>query len=104
MDYRYLERMTDNTGIIQFAVLDKPNLKSGHTVDDNARALLVALNMEEKSRERLSLLYTRFLKDACNINRPHCIIFFQRLTTNPKNGSQRPEVRILKCPETALCS
>jgi hypothetical protein len=64
MDYRDLERMTDNTGIIQFAVLDKPNLKSGHTVDDNARALLVALNMEEKSRERLSLLYTRFLKDA----------------------------------------
>lgn len=47
MDYRYLEKMTDETGIIQFGVKDKPNLESGHTVDDNARALLVALNMEE---------------------------------------------------------
>ncbi len=61
MDYQYLEKVTDSTGIIQFAVLDKPNLKSGHTVDDNARALLVALNKED---ERLALLYARFLKDS----------------------------------------
>lgn len=64
MDYQYLEKITDKTGIIQFAVLDKPNPQSGWTVDDNARALLVALNMEGNSRERLAVLYTRFLKNA----------------------------------------
>ena len=64
MDYRYLEKMTDETGFIQFGVGDEPNLESGHTVDDNARALLVSLNMEGDSRERLALLYARYLKDA----------------------------------------
>lgn len=64
MDYRYLEKMTDETGIIQFGVGAEPNLESGYTVDDNARALLVALNMEEDSRERLALLYARYLKEA----------------------------------------
>ncbi len=64
MDYQYLEKMTDQTGIIQFAVLDEPDLKSGHTIDDNARALLVALEMEGEDRERLSSLYLKFLQSA----------------------------------------
>ncbi len=63
MDYRYLEKMSDSTGMIQFAVSDQPDPESGWTVDDNARALLVALNMEE-NRERTAVLYTRFLKEA----------------------------------------
>lgn len=63
MDYRYLEKMTDQTGIIQFAVSDQPNPQSGWTVDDNARALLVALNMEG-NRDKLAFLYAQFLKDA----------------------------------------
>lgn len=44
VSYRHLKRMTDNTGIIQFAKQETPLKESGYTVDDNARALLVAVN------------------------------------------------------------
>jgi len=64
VDYRYLEKMTDRTAIIQFAVQDQPDRKSGYTVDDNARALLVALKMEDEKREELAKIYIRFLKDS----------------------------------------
>jgi hypothetical protein len=64
MDYRHLARMTDETGMIQFSVGGEPDPESGYTVDDNARALMVALNMEDGERERYAALYTRFLKEA----------------------------------------
>lgn len=38
----HLNKLTDNFGIIQFAKLTEPDLSSGYTLDDNARALVVA--------------------------------------------------------------
>lgn len=38
----HLTKLTDNFGIIQFAKLTEPDLSSGYTIDDNARALIVA--------------------------------------------------------------
>lgn len=38
----HLFRLTDDFGIIQFAQLSLPDLSSGYTVDDNARALIAA--------------------------------------------------------------
>ena len=37
----HLFRMTTDMGIIQFAQLNQPDLESGYTLDDNARALIV---------------------------------------------------------------
>jgi len=37
--FEHLDRMTDSTGLIQFAVYGAPQLDSGYTTDDNARAL-----------------------------------------------------------------
>lgn len=36
----HLEKMTTDTGIIQFAVINHPDIASGYTLDDNARALI----------------------------------------------------------------
>jgi len=58
--------MTDSTGIIQFSDKSNPLVESGYTVDDNARALVVALGMEEKEREKLIRIYTTFLQEAQN--------------------------------------
>jgi glycosyltransferase involved in cell wall biosynthesis len=38
----HLTKLTDDFGIIQFAQLTEPDLSSGYTIDDNARALIVA--------------------------------------------------------------
>jgi len=36
----HLKRMTTPFGMIQFAIIDKPDILSGYTLDDNARALI----------------------------------------------------------------
>ncbi len=64
MDYRHLRTMTDATGIVQFAKWDKPDFNSGYTVDDNARALLVALNMAGKEGPAYARIYAGFLHSA----------------------------------------
>jgi hypothetical protein len=43
VDYRHLNAMTDRNGILQFSRLQKPDPDSGYTLDDNARALILAL-------------------------------------------------------------
>ncbi len=43
----HLHRMTDHTGIIEHAVFIVPNYPEGYTTDDNARALIVTILLEE---------------------------------------------------------
>jgi glycosyltransferase involved in cell wall biosynthesis len=42
----HLRRMTDDTGIIQHATYSVPSRRTGYCVDDNARALIVALHAD----------------------------------------------------------
>jgi glycosyltransferase involved in cell wall biosynthesis len=46
----HLYRMTDHTGIIEHAVFNVPNYPEGYSTDDNARALIVAILLEELGR------------------------------------------------------
>lgn len=60
----HLLRMTDDVGMLQHAVATVPNYTEGYTTDDNARALTLAVYLEELGRERLtqaSSLATRYL-------------------------------------------
>jgi glycosyltransferase involved in cell wall biosynthesis len=41
INLNYMFRLTDDFGIIQFARLSLPDISSGYTLDDNARALIV---------------------------------------------------------------
>jgi hypothetical protein len=43
----HLERMSDGTGMYQHAVFSVPNYNEGYTTDDNARALIVSVQLEE---------------------------------------------------------
>jgi glycosyltransferase involved in cell wall biosynthesis len=43
----HLYRMTDHTGIMEHAVFSVPNYPEGYSTDDNARALIVAVLLEE---------------------------------------------------------
>ncbi len=56
----HMRRMTDNFGMIQFAKYSTPVVSSGYTLDDNARALVVAskLYARTKNRKFLSLIKT----------------------------------------------
>jgi glycosyltransferase involved in cell wall biosynthesis len=43
----HLYRMTDHTGIVEHAVFVVPNYPEGYSTDDNARALIVAILLEQ---------------------------------------------------------
>ena len=43
----HLYRMTDQTGILEHAIFVVPNYPEGYSTDDNARALIVAIMLEE---------------------------------------------------------
>jgi glycosyltransferase involved in cell wall biosynthesis len=47
----HLRRMTDQTGVVEHAVFVVPNYPEGYTTDDNARALIVAILLEEYGAE-----------------------------------------------------
>lgn len=51
----HVKRMTDDTGIIQHAKYGIPNLKEGYCLDDNARALLMALMAYKQKKHPLAL-------------------------------------------------
>jgi glycosyltransferase involved in cell wall biosynthesis len=42
----HLNRMTDDTGILQHAIFTIPNRREGYTTDDNARAMILAVVLE----------------------------------------------------------
>jgi len=59
----HLANMTDDFGMIQFARLTKPDISSGYTVDDNARAMMVAATHYNKFGIKSSLkLVSTYLK------------------------------------------
>lgn len=48
----HLRRLTDSTGILQHAVHTVPNYSTGYTTDDNARALLLTVLLEETGSDK----------------------------------------------------
>jgi glycosyltransferase involved in cell wall biosynthesis len=66
----HLQRMTDDTGMLQHAVFSVPNCREGYTTDDNARALIAAVFMEQlgivaaSEATRLASRYLAFLWHA----------------------------------------
>jgi glycosyltransferase involved in cell wall biosynthesis len=65
----HLNNMTDDTGMFQHALFTVPNYSHGYTTDDNARALLVSILLDELgSSESLGLAsrYLAFLGFAFN--------------------------------------
>ena len=65
----HLRAMSDETGILQHALFTVPDYSHGYTTDDNARALLVSILLEESAageRMDLSSRYLAFLGFAFN--------------------------------------
>lgn len=57
----HLNNMTDYTGMLQHALFTAPNYSHGYTTDDNARALLVSILLEELGNVESSSLVSRYL-------------------------------------------
>ena len=51
LNLNHLRRLTDDTGLIQHACFTVPNYGEGYATDDNARALIVAVSLEEQGED-----------------------------------------------------
>jgi len=58
LNFLHIRSLTDDTGIIQHAIFSIPNRKEGYCIDDNARALMLAVwaCKDKANKEALSLL------------------------------------------------
>jgi hypothetical protein len=74
LNYNYLRKMTDADGILQFSHYDKPDVKSGYTLDDNARALMVAIFAGSEA-ESLARAYVNYMIKAQRPNGSWANIF-----------------------------
>jgi glycosyltransferase involved in cell wall biosynthesis len=70
----HLKHMTDDTGILQHAIFSVPNYGEGYTTDDNARALILAVLLEQaeasdpSKTKVLACRYLAFLEHGFNPN------------------------------------
>ena len=55
MDLQHINSLTDHTGIIQHAMFAMPNRKEGYCIDDNARALLLAVWASKNKKDQLAI-------------------------------------------------
>ena len=75
----HLKQMTDDTGMFQHAVFTVPNNAEGYTTDDNARALIVSILLEQlggNAGTEVKELTSRYMAFLC-------------LALNPANGRFR---------------
>ncbi len=70
VNLNHIKQMTTDTGIIQFSKINQPDLCSGYTLDDNARALIAMSMHYVMTHDKESLWYVnkylRFIK-ACQL-------------------------------------
>jgi glycosyltransferase involved in cell wall biosynthesis len=70
INLKQVKRLTTTFGMIQFSVINKPNLQSGYTLDDNARALIAICQHFKLTKEASNLIYlTRYFNFI-----KHCLL------------------------------
>jgi glycosyltransferase involved in cell wall biosynthesis len=81
----HLARMTDSTGMFQHAVFTVPNFSEGYCTDDNARAFILAVLLDELEEQperarTLATTYAAFLNHAFDLKskRFHNLLSFDR--------------------------
>ena len=72
----HLKRLSDSTGIYQHAIYSLPDFHHGYCIDDNARALIATvlmenLELEEPDLHRLAEIYASFMQYAFNPDSKH---------------------------------
>ena len=68
----HIQNMTTDFGMIQFAKISCPDLNTGYTIDDNARALISICQVYEKNKDpkylRLINIYLQYIKHCMQPN------------------------------------
>jgi glycosyltransferase involved in cell wall biosynthesis len=78
----HLNRLTDDTGMLQHSIFTIPNRREGYTTDDNARALILAVLLEQLSNDR----HGKADLPSVNSSGLHLYLSFLEHAFNPAKG------------------
>ncbi|MFH1183365.1 MAG: glycosyltransferase family 4 protein [Candidatus Moraniibacteriota bacterium] len=100
---KHLYKLTDKFGILQFAKLSQPDPGSGYTVDDNARALIVASLYFQKTGDKSALKFVKIYLDFLDYTLNSSGVFRNYVNydrsfnkrENEKNSPEDPNSRAL---------
>ncbi|MGA9639256.1 glycosyltransferase [Flavobacterium sp.] len=94
INLEHLVAMTTHVGMIQFSKVNSPDLDSGYTLDDNARALITICEYYKftKNQEQLKLAKT-YINFILNCQRDNCL-FLNYVDKDKKFTNQNDEVNL----------
>jgi hypothetical protein len=59
----HLKKLTTDFGMIQFSIINQPDINSGYTLDDNARALVAMCQHYELTKDETNISYIKIYLD-----------------------------------------
>jgi glycosyltransferase involved in cell wall biosynthesis len=100
----HLKKMTTDIGMIQFSQFDSPDLESGYTVDDNARALIALCQHYELTLDKADLPYIKTYLDFIKFCQQSEGYFLNYVDENRNFTSQNNETNIADSNGRAIWS
>lgn len=100
----HIRRMSQHFGIIQFSKGNRPDLKTGYTLDDNARALTALCEAFNSTREPVLQKYIRRYLDFINYCQQPDGSFLNYVDSDRKFTSQNDEVGLNDSNGRAICA
>ena len=88
IDLNHIKKMTTSFGIIQFSKINQPDIDSGYTLDDNARALIAICQHYELTKEAADLTYIQIYYNFIK----HCLLpegYFQNYVNEQKSFTKQ---------------
>lgn len=90
----HLKKMTTDFGMIQFSVFSTPDLTSGYTIDDNARALISICQHYELTQEETDLKYIKIYFEFIKFCQQSEGYFLNYVDSNKNFTAQNNETNI----------
>lgn len=90
----HLKKMTTNFGVLQFSKLNEPDINSGYTIDDNARALIAMCQHYKLTKSSSDLRYIRIYLDFIEYCECHEGKFMNYVDINKNFTAQNTAVNL----------
>ncbi|SDK06489.1 Glycosyltransferase involved in cell wall bisynthesis [Flavobacterium noncentrifugens] len=90
----HIKKMTTDFGMLQFAKINVPDINSGYTIDDNARAMIALCQHYKMTREEDDLLYIKIYLDFIAYCERPKDLFLNYVDYNNNFTTQNAEVNL----------
>lgn len=88
INLNHLKKLTTNFGVIQFSKMNQPDIDSGYTLDDNARAMIAMCHHFEITKDENDLVYIKIYLDFIK----YCLLsegYFQNYVDEEKKFTKQ---------------